>query len=258
MDTMTENQIRKVYVRYNGDLPANESIFAARQGFHERGVECVPYYGFDDKALSDVGPEVAVVGYVGDVLGALREAGYKQPEPMDYPECLHKYLGRTITRTTLGDVRYSTTPVFVKPVRHKLFTGFVWERGRADRLKIAPYEDSEPVWTSEVVELNREYRAFVGPRGLLGVKQYKGEYWSIGPDYNYIYHIIGDMMTTKGIPCAYSLDIGMSDKGKIYLVEANDAFALGHYGLARNLYVDMISARWKELTSPENRETVYT
>jgi hypothetical protein len=44
------------------------------------------------------------------------------------------------------------------------------------------------------------------------------------------------------------LDWGVTDTGETRLVEANDAYALGYYGLQSVLYARMIDARWEELT----------
>jgi hypothetical protein len=49
-------------------------------------------------------------------------------------------------------------------------------------------------------------------------------------------------------PRAYSLDFGVLRTGETCLVEVNDAYALGHYGLQSVLYARMIDARWEELT----------
>ncbi|MDY7014869.1 MAG: ATP-grasp domain-containing protein [Cyanobacteriota bacterium] len=45
----------------------------------------------------------------------------------------------------------------------------------------------------------------------------------------------------------YSLDFGVLETGETALVEMNDGFSLGNYGLADGKYTDLILARWKEL-----------
>ena len=56
------------------------------------------------------------------------------------------------------------------------------------------------------------------------------------------------MKAYKSAPRAYVLDFGATSDGETRLVEANDAYALGHYGLASVLYARLIDARWEELT----------
>lgn len=54
-------------------------------------------------------------------------------------------------------------------------------------------------------------------------------------------------------PVAYSLDFGVTADGRTLLVEANDAFALGAYGLEPVVYARMLEDRWLELVGVEGR-----
>ena len=65
------------------------------------------------------------------------------------------------------------------------------------------------------------------------------------PDTMTIYEIIeqGKSLNVN----AYSLDIGVDDKGRTLLIECNDAYALGCYGLNPIDYAKFISARWAQL-----------
>lgn len=46
---------------------------------------------------------------------------------------------------------------------------------------------------------------------------------------------------------AYSLDFGITDSGVMMLVEVNEAFALGTYGLPSIIYARMLETRWQEI-----------
>ena len=46
------------------------------------------------------------------------------------------------------------------------------------------------------------------------------------------------------------MDVGVLDDGRSALVEANDGFAVGRYGLDPNAYADMLAARWRQLVLP--------
>jgi hypothetical protein len=48
-------------------------------------------------------------------------------------------------------------------------------------------------------------------------------------------------------PMACSMDIGVTKDGRTLLVELNDAYALGCYGLPAIYYAKLISARWSQL-----------
>jgi len=55
-----------------------------------------------------------------------------------------------------------------------------------------------------------------------------------------------------GAPVAYSLDFGVTEDGRTLLVEANDFYFLGCYGLSPLSYALAIADRWKEIV--ENSE----
>src|SRR5574337_363811 len=117
----------KFYVRYKEDLPETDVGFSARLGFWTLGVETQAFQWYEDVYnFTDLSPTVGVAGYLGDVWAGLKTLGKPIPPPLDYPVELTEFLGRNIRRGLLEEVRASIQPVFVKPVEHKAFTGFVW------------------------------------------------------------------------------------------------------------------------------------
>ena len=52
---------------------------------------------------------------------------------------------------------------------------------------------------------------------------------------------------SKEAPCAYALDLGITDDGRTLVVEVNDAYALGSYGAPAVPYVQMVIDRWVEI-----------
>lgn len=238
--------IRKAYIRYREDLPESVNNFAALDGFRQLGVETAPIQGFGDiEQLQDLGPEVCVAGFIGDVWAALRTLGIKIPEPLDYPPELESYLGRSVRRGVLGDVRRLTTPIFVKPVEGKIFTGLLWDASQASRRAIVACGDDVEVWVSEPMEFVSEYRCFVLDGVILDARRYRGD-WSKAPDRGIVESAVE---AYKSSPRAYALDFGVTSTGETRLVETNDAYALGQYGLQSVLYARMIDARWEELTN---------
>jgi hypothetical protein len=51
-------------------------------------------------------------------------------------------------------------------------------------------------------------------------------------------------------PIAYALDVGVLDTGETMVVECNDFWALGTYGLDPLLYTRLAAMRWREMTEP--------
>jgi len=236
--------LNKVYIRHKENYPDDINTFNAYQGFYNLGVETVPFYGFGDIVdLKDLGPEVGIVGFIGDVWEALRLLNKPIPKPLDYPEELMPWLGRSIRKSTIGEIRQSKSKCFIKPVAHKLFTGFVWEASVGDRLSIATQESDTEVWVSDVVSFVSEYRCFIQDGEIVGVRLYKGD-WSKALNKD---TVITAVKAYSKQPRGFSLDFGVTTEGQTLLVEVNDGFALGCYGLYCITYARLIEARWQEL-----------
>ena len=44
-----------------------------------------------------------------------------------------------------------------------------------------------------------------------------------------------------------TIDFGIDDVGKTFIIEVNDGFAFGHYGIGTSAYASCLAARWKEM-----------
>jgi ATP-grasp domain, R2K clade family 3 len=249
-------EVTKFYIRHREGYPETVLQDYAHRGFAECGIELGLFEWIDDiDEMSDLGPTVGVAGYIGDVHRALKKLGRPIPMNVDYPKCLEHTLHRNIRRGFLGEVRASMVPVFVKPVQQKEFTGMVWYGRAEDRRKIVTQPDDVEVWISERVTFRAEYRSFILNDVVLDVRRYKGD-WSLAPDRRVVEDAVATLALQKQAPRAYSLDWGIDDQGRTLLVEMNDSFALGHYGLHPVLYARMLSARWYEMTSNEQLEVI--
>jgi hypothetical protein len=49
------------------------------------------------------------------------------------------------------------------------------------------------------------------------------------------------------MPVFYSLDVGTDSLGRTLIVELNDGYALGNYGLSPLKYTEMTIERWREI-----------
>jgi len=239
---------RKFYIRYREDLPESEMQAQALYGFRARGTETVPFYGFGDleSVANDLGPDVGVAGYLGDVWDGFNIVGVERPPSIDYPEQLQGFLGRDIQRMTLSAARNIVDKkLFVKPVKQKLFTGFRCTGKFDDQIRLGPYDANEEVWVSEPVEFVSEYRCFVLRDEIVGARHYKGD-WSQRIDRDVVEAAVRDY---EGSPVAYTLDFGATTDGKTILVEVNDGYAMGTYGLPPGFYAQMLESRWREIVT---------
>lgn len=238
--------IDKFYTRCWKGQPESALIEHARRGFWTLGIETGKYEGDEGLArLTDLGPRVGVSGWISDVHAALRMLDKPIPVNVDYPEELRDLLGRTITDSTVGEVRARTDRVFIKPKEHKAFSGLVWDGSEAARRAIVTIEDNLPVFASTIVDFVSEYRSFILNGEILDVRLYKGD-WSVAPQRAVVESAVQAMKTA---PVAYCLDFGCTRDGRTLLVEMNDGFAFGHYGLHEVSYAKMLAARWEQLTA---------
>lgn len=239
---------RKFYIRFREDRPESEIMAYAFIGFQTLGIETATFSWVDDiKEIPDLGPEVGISGYIGDVHEGLRCLGAPIPPNVDYPEALTDFLGRRIWTGTLGEVRASLSPVFVKPQAHKAFTGFLWG-GQADqtsRRRIVTHSDDVPVFMADPVHFVAEYRSFIFHRNVIDCRRYKGD-WSVAPNREVVESAVKAM--GEHSLDAYSLDWGVTHDGRTLLVEMNEGYSLGHYGLSPVSYARMLAARWHQMT----------
>ena len=78
---------------------------------------------------------------------------------------------------------------------------------------------------------------------MLDVRPYCGD-WHASFDADVVDAMVADYASA---PAGYALDIGVTHDGRTLLVEVNDGYALGSYGLQHNLYAKLLSARWAEM-----------
>lgn len=238
--------IRTAYVRYRGAEPESINTATAELGFSEIGIKTVPFQGFGD-ITTDVkcGPEALVCGFIQDVYAALNKLKLPRPPSIDYPVELEAFYGRKIWSGTLDDIqdRGIHPGVFVKPHEQKLFTGFLWRGSPWCRRNLAPYEKATPVFFAEPVDFVSEYRCFVLDGEIVDVKRYRGD-WSKAPARDVVEAAVKAYQPYRG----YAIDFGVIDDGRTVVVEVNDSFALGCYGLRPIEYARILEARWEELT----------
>lgn len=231
----------RVFIQKDNDGEfVSEPCYVAYHGFAQMGWEIVPYVDNPPEGLSR---EDVVVGWIGSVKKGLRNLGITPPLELDYPEELRSYLGRKVWQSTMHKVTADMDkwPVFIKSVNGKMVDGFL-----CDSIKSLVGRGSQEdfnVWCSDPVKFIAEYRCFVRYGQIMDARRYKGDWWNM-IDKNVVLAAIEDY---KSAPASYTLDFGLTDDGKTLLVEVNDGYAMGSYGLFSNSYAKMVSARWHEL-----------
>ncbi|MBS1634473.1 MAG: ATP-grasp domain-containing protein [Bacteroidetes bacterium] len=227
---------------------SNLSFYAALEAYYNMGFEVREVESFDK--LTEVEESNIFLGSIQFIHQALHKLNKPIPEPLDYPESLTPFLGRKLFASTINDIANnpSSWNVFVKPKGiSKKFTGRVI-RGTKDLIGCGDVNLNTPVWVSEPVEFVAEWRTFVRHKQILGVKQYKGD-WKAHFDADIIEQAVG---TYQDQPAGFALDFGLTKDGKLLLVEANDGYSLGNYGLFYIDYAKLLASRWAELSGQKD------
>lgn len=228
--------------------------------FEQRGYEVVPFQ-FDeitqgrlDDDLLNHPEEMVLRGGVETVRQALLRVGRPMPPNLDLPESLAEWRGRRVWESTLGDIRRSVelpdfVPVHVKPLRHhKLFKGTIVRQFR-DLIPTAGIDSTVPVLVQEYVEFVSEWRVSVLRDRILKVGHYRGDPVRF-PDAKCMQTALSAF---RERPIGFAMDWGITASGQTFLVEVNDGYSLGNYGLAGAEYTALIEARWRQLMGlPDN------
>ena len=166
-----------------------------------------------------------------------------EPETYNYPEALTEFLGRRVWTIRLRNLGKESLPFFIKPVIEKAAAGTVirtWD-------DISEYESMDPeteLLCSDVVHFVSEWRCFVRYGKIIGVQHYRGDR-TVLCDRAVLQDAVGK---DPDLPAGCCLDFGVTDDDRTLLVEMNDGYALGCYGLPAEEYAKLLAARWAELT----------
>ncbi len=234
-----------VYIRQS-KLPSEVSInkYNAQVGAYLQGEEVILYQSFSE--IKQLTSDDTVVDYITETRALLKMMRLNVPV-YDYPIELKEFFGRKIYAGILGEIVNipDNWGKFIKPkAGSKVFTGRV-VNGTHDLIGIGlPFD--YPIWISEVVEFIAEWRCFVLDSQVLDVRPYTGDYHA-----HFDASVIDEAISCwKDAPIAYGLDIGVTRDGRTLVVEVNDGYALGNYGLSPLNSINFHKARWKEMVKP--------
>lgn len=245
--------IRTAFLQEKGNGRLDPEMLPLDRELRRRGV---PVRLFTAKRIERrqlaLAPDTLVAGYVPAVLGALNQLGVPAPEPNDYPASLRSHLHRRVWESTVGEVAAlvhdgRSRGAFVKPKgRVKHFTGLVID-APSDLWHLGNTSHRQPVLCSEVVTWRSEYRYFVVRGSIVGARRYAGDA-AVLPDEQVVRAAVDSLLASGEAIAGFGIDFGVLASGETALVEMNDGFSLGSYGLDDALYADLTIARWCELT----------
>lgn len=238
----------KVYIQSLDNFPISDWAVSAYMGFKERGAVVKLFEDIDEVPVSK---EHMVVGFVQDTHKYLTKLGGQPLKALNIPDELmrHRFIGRDVKIMTMGEFKQDRTlPIFIKPgglskEYSDIFTAGVISKESSRQNFFNGVPDAYPVIISEVVDFVSEYRCYVIDGELKGIKHYLGDI-RIFPDVNVIDEAIAAYTTQ---PVGYSIDFGVTSDGKTLLIECNDGYSLGNYGLSDMDYTTLLAKRWLQI-----------
>ena len=134
---------------------------------------------------------------------------------------------------------------FGKPAQNKLFTGMVFDRMTISSLKDLP-EETEIIMTSPFPsKIRSEWRCYVHFNKILDIRNYSGDQWVL-PNKEYVESILKENYET--FPDSYTIDVGILENGNNVVIEFNDGWATGNYGIDNSDYYKYLRARYFQIT----------
>lgn len=245
----------KVFAQKNKDgewasVPISNSV----RGFDFKGYEIIPYL-YENIDSIDIEKEDIIVGGIPCVRTILNKFDFQVPNLSIPHDDLLRFCERKfnlITIKELNNIVYKDKfdKFFIKPYReHKLFTGHVVSSFK-DLLKSMHVPEDTQIVSSDFVEFVSEYRIFVTNGEIRGMSHYGGDFL-VFPNKFVIKTLVQKAYELYGLN-GFSVDIGITPDNKTLLVELNDGFSLGCYGLNYLEYTNLIEARWKQINETSN------
>ena len=236
----------KIYIISEKNFPLTDWALWAYLGFKEKSANIVFFEDIMEVPLSKYN---IVVADIDATHAHLTRLGIEPPKALNIPDELISFAGREIRYMNMGEFKQDTKlPVFIKGNNHAkeysdIFGAGVINKESSRQNFFIGVPDAFPVLVSDYVDIVSEYRGYVVDGDLKGIKHYLGDI-RVFPDMKVVDAAI--KAYTKQ-PAGYSIDFGITSDGRTLLVEANDGYSLGNYGLEPSLYSTLLAKRWIQM-----------
>lgn len=163
-------------------------------------------------------------------------------KPLNVPDCLFPYAGRTIVNVTKPEdmnIFGNSALVFAKDMNQikSPRTGFIG---------LPEFERVKDCQVSSVLDFQSEWRVFVFQDAIRDCRCYQGNHFAY-PDPEVIRKMVSTYMFNNS-PKTYTLDVGVTTKGETVVIECHRFFSCGLYGFSNpNIYPAMLSQEWFEM-----------
>jgi len=144
-------------------------------------------------------------------------------------------------------VKEQNKKLFIKPVYIKLFTGFVLDQSDYTSIHNVPGDTLVYAYEPFSEKVLSEWRTYIHNNQIVDIKNYSGDLFEI-PSQGFIEYIIKENKELE-FPNNYIIDVGILDspfKDNV-VIEYNDMWAIGNYGIPNDIYLRMLKDRYFEI-----------
>lgn len=134
--------------------------------------------------------------------------------------------------------------IFIKPFQIKLFTGFVLDKMQYGCLNGLSRETKVMAYKPFDHKIVSEWRLYIHNHKIVDSRNYTGDFM-INPNYQYALTCLE--YNKSRFPKAYTMDIGVLENDENVIIEYNDMWAIGNYGMPNDIYVRMLQDRYFEI-----------
>jgi hypothetical protein len=154
--------------------------------------------------------------------------------PREHEKCL---ISDVLDRVKSGE------KLFIKPVSTKLFTGMVFDSMSISMLD--KIDSNVEVWVCSPFnkKILSEWRNYVRSGKIIDSRNYSGDF-RIAPNWDWVDKQINNL---KGFPSCYTIDVGILEDNSMVVIEYNDMWAIGNYGMDNSDYYRMLRERYFEI-----------
>jgi ATP-grasp domain, R2K clade family 2 len=226
-----------LYIQCKDGLPINSDIMVAAQGFEWMGYEIHPFeYTIGTAPFSNnVLKKNTFVGGI-ECMRQIFTVLDKMPSPINFPSpnADAGLLGRELEYLTLHLALQKFTserkPFYIKPFERKLFDAILLSKEHQASY-FREHRPDTPVIISEPLEIVSEWRTFVHHQKMIDCRSYNGNF-RLHPDYDFIQ---ANIDAYKNSPVSYTLDVAVLKNRQTVVMEFDDFWAVGAYGLDQSV-----------------------
>ena len=240
---------KTIYIQHNEVRPYNHECSCALHGAVDLELDYIPAYYNDLKNghYDHVLTSNLFVGTVEFMNEVFRRIGLDSVR-------LPKNSNRESKIMTLDEARALITPeksLFIKPVAIKLFTGFVLDESHYACLDDVPGNTLVYTYPPFRYDIVSEWRVYINDREVELCTNYSGDPLRfINKDsLNYYLDECINYEPPHKFPKTFTIDIAVFDQEHEFdkVIEYNDMWGIGNYGLNNDIYVEMLYKRYFEI-----------